>query len=159
MFIHPFTGRFLIGDKMEEKIFLSLLRASNAHHDQARIGFRALGLSDGQPKVLYVLRRTPGMFQKDLAKYCSVTPSTMAVLLSKMESQGLIYREDYLVSPGNYAKKVYATDFGNQKTDELELLIEKLEETTLNGLTDEEVDTLFSLLHKITVNLGGTPQT
>ena len=144
---------------MEEKIFLSLMRACNAHHDKARIGFRALGLSDGQPKVLYVLRRTPGIFQKDLAKYCSVTPSTMAVLLSKMENRGLIFREDYMVSPGNYAKKVYSTDLGNQKTDELELLIQNLEETTLSGLTDEEVETLFSLLRRITVNLGGTPQT
>ncbi|MCR4617564.1 MAG: MarR family transcriptional regulator [Lachnospiraceae bacterium] len=139
---------------MEEKIFIAMMRASNAHHEQARIGFRKIGLSDGQPKVLYVLRSNPGMFQKDLAQRCSVTPSTMAVLLAKMESQGLIYREDFLVSPGNYAKKVFATELGEKKTDELNEFIDSLEEITMSGLSKEERENLFSLLHRVTNNLN-----
>ena len=136
-----------------EKVFLSIMRAYNAHHDQARIGFKKLGLTDGQPKVLFVLRDNPGYFQKDLAERCGVTPPTMAVLLSKMETQCLIRREDFLISPGNYAKKVFATEEGDKKTDELLKFVDELEEKTLSGFTAEEQKILTELLARVKDNL------
>ncbi len=129
------------------------MRAYNAHHEQARYIFKNIGLTDGQPKVLYVLDDCPGIFQKDLAQRCNVTPPTMAVLLSKMETLGLVTREDFLVAPGNYAKKVFATELGKQKTAQLLTHIDDLERKTLSGLTDEETKTLFSLLSRVTDNL------
>ena len=64
---------------MREKFFLALLETQKAHWELSRKGFQKLELTDGQPKILYILLRREGCVQKDLAEVCRIRPSTLTV--------------------------------------------------------------------------------
>lgn len=72
---------------VHDKLFLALLGASSAHADASRKAFAELNLTEAQPKILYILRRTDGIVQKELAGICNIRPSTLTVMLSKMENK------------------------------------------------------------------------
>ena len=50
---------------MNEKFFLKLLELSAAHAKRSQAIFERLNLSNAQPKVLYILRKTDGYTQKN----------------------------------------------------------------------------------------------
>ena len=52
---------------MTDKLFIALLNAYGAHSKISRNSFQKLGLSSGQPKILYVLKRNEGKLQKEIA--------------------------------------------------------------------------------------------
>lgn len=66
---------------MDKKLFLVLLAATSMYAERTREEFQKLGLSDGLPKILYILAGENGCVQKDLADMCKVRPSTLAVML------------------------------------------------------------------------------
>lgn len=138
---------------MRDKIFLALLDTQAAHWAKSREKFAKLKLSDAQPKVLYILRAVEGCVQKDLAAVCQIKPSTMAVLLTKMEKEGLIVRKAKCQSNGKRANEIFFTEKGRQISDELDRIIDELEEISLKGLSDEEKKMLFTLLERVTLNL------
>lgn len=47
-----------------------------------------MGLSPGQPKILYYLEEEKGCIQRDLADWCAIEPATVSKLLDNMESKG-----------------------------------------------------------------------
>jgi DNA-binding MarR family transcriptional regulator len=138
---------------MQDKIFLALLQTSGAHWEHARKGFQELGLSDGQPKVLYILKRSEGCVQKKLAQLCQIRESTMTVLLTKMEEKGYIYKETLRVSGGKRAYGIYLTEQGRELSDRLVELVDRLEELSFEGFSREEKEQLFSLLDRVKSNL------
>ncbi len=138
---------------MTDKIFLALLEAQGAHGDLSRQGFQRLNLSEGQPKILYILLRIEGCVQKELADIAKVRPSTMTVLLDRMEKQGYIKREETKVSGGKRAYKVYLTEEGRVLANQVEELIEELEEQSFKGFSKEEREVLLSMLDRVTRNL------
>ena len=137
----------------EEKLFLALLGASSAHGAASRQVFAELGLTEGQPKILYILRRKDGQVQRELAARCGIRPSTLAVLLATMEKRGLIYREICHVSCGKRASRVLLTQEGKSLAERLEEAVENLERRSLKGFTAEEQTTLFQMLERVERNL------
>ncbi len=137
-----------------KKIFLTMMETQALHQSHSRRGFARLNLSDGTPKILYILRENPGYVQKDLADRCKVKPSTMTVLLDRLEAEGLIYRETTHVSGGKSAKCVYLTEEGKKQAEDVEELMDGLEELSFKGFTDEEREQLFSLLNRVAKNLS-----
>lgn len=138
---------------MQEKIFLALLQTSAAHWNLSRKGFQELDLSDGQPKVFYILRENEGCVQKELAKICQIRESTMTVLLGRMEKQGYIYKEPKYVSGGKRAYGIFLTEEGKTKADKIIALVDELEEKSFEGFSGEERKQLFSLLGRVRENL------
>ena len=59
---------------MEKKFFLELINTQTAHWNLARKGFSKLGLSDGQPKIFYILYFAEGIVQRELAEICGIKP-------------------------------------------------------------------------------------
>ncbi len=137
----------------EERLFLILMGAYNAHTNASRIQFNNLGLSDGQPKILYTLRRAPGIVQKELAEICGIRPSTLTVLLNKMEREDLIYKVSCHVSGGKKAFQIHLTEQGSEQAKRLDVVVDKLDEQGLAGFSDEETKTLFSLLKRVEKNM------
>ena len=138
---------------MQEKLFLSLMDTQKSHWNRSRKGFQKLDLSDGQPKVLYMLRFIDGCVQKDLAKACDIKPSSMTVMLDGLEKKGYVRREETKVSGGKRAFKVCLTKEGKEIAEKVFWLIETIEEETFEGITEEEQQLLFSLLKKVRENL------
>lgn len=136
-----------------DKLFLALLGTSSAHADASRKEFAELGLTEGQPKILYILRRNPDILQKDLAALCGVRPPTLTVLLQKMEAKNLIYKETCSVSGGKKAYKIHLTDEGKAISERLEVVVENLEERGFSGFSPDERKTLLNLLCKVENNM------
>ena len=138
---------------MREIIFLALLDTQTAHWNRSRIGFQELDLSDGQPKVLYILRTMEGCVQKDLAKVCDIKPSSMTAMLDRLEEKGYVRREETKVSGGKRAYRIYLTEAGRQIAEKVFLLMETIEEECFQGISDTERQLLFDLLKRVRDNL------
>lgn len=138
---------------MTEKFFLKLLSVSAVHAQMSREAFTTLGLTEGQPKILYILRRGDGHVQKDLAEFCGVRQSTMTVLLTKLEEQNLIYRESCFVSGKKRAFRIFLTEAGREMADRLEAVVESLEQKCFQGFSQSEAETLMQLLSRVEGNI------
>ena len=75
---------------LNKLFFLSLLELSAAHAKKSREIFTTLGVSDAQPKILYILLAEDGWLQKDLAEFCKISPASMTILLNNMEKKNLV---------------------------------------------------------------------
>ena len=140
---------------MQEKLFLALMETQAAHWELSRKGFQELDLPNGQPKVLYILQAVEGCVQKELARICKIRPSSMTVLLEKTEQNGYIYKETAKVSGGKRAFCIYLTEEGRSLAAKITDLVECLEEKSFQGFSEEEKQTLFCLLDRVTKNLEG----
>jgi DNA-binding MarR family transcriptional regulator len=140
--------------RVKDKLFLALLETSAAHAAKSREAFRNLNCTEGQPKVLYILKRGDGFMQKELAEICKIKQSTLTVLLSKMEHVGYIRKEAEVIAGGKRAFRVYLTEEGHKKADEIEEVVENMEEKSFSGMTEEEKKQLLNLLGKVAENLN-----
>ena len=140
-----------------DKLFLALLGTASAHADASRKAFTELDLTEGQPKILYLLRRNPDILQKDLAALCGIRPSTLTVLLKKLEAKKLTYKETCSVSGGKKAYKIHLTDEGHAMADQLEDVVEALEERGFLGFSQNERKVLLDMLCKIEKNMKCEP--
>lgn len=139
---------------MEEDFFLSLLELSVAHANKSREGFKKLDLSEGQPKILYILEKQDGHLQKDLADLCRIRQSTLTVMLGKMEEKNLVYKEKVLVSGGKRAYSIYLTEHGRDMAEKVKKLMEETDGNCLKGFTEEEIKKFLELLNRASRNLN-----
>ena len=131
---------------MFDKVFIALMNTNSAHWENIRKSFEQMGLTEGQPKVLYVLRAVEGCVQKELAQTCRVRESTLTVLLKKMEEKGYIRKEKVVVSGSKLANAIYLTDRGRELSDRIDEKVEELERKSFIGFSDEEKQQLLSML-------------
>ena len=91
------------------------------------------------------------LFQKDLEENFSLTRSTISKVLKLMEEKGLIRRES--VAYDARLKKIVLTE----KAWEIDSIVsrgrKKLENKMIQGFTEEEINTLLSMLDRISANL------
>lgn len=138
---------------MYDKVFIALMNTNAAHWEMMRGCFEQMGLTEGQPKVLYILRAVEGCVQKELAAVCRVRESTLTVLLRKMEDKGYIRKEKVVVSGSKLANAIYLTDYGRELSDRIDEEIEEIEKKCLQGFSDKEKNQLFELLCRVENNL------
>ena len=114
-------------------IFLEILRV---HHYQAHKSLEEIGLYPGQPPLLFILNKNQGKSQRELADMMHVKPSTMNVMIKRMEKGGLIERrqdtEDGRIS------RVYITDMGREVCKRSYLSMQQMEDKMFSGLTQDE---------------------
>ena len=138
---------------MQDKLFLALMNTQGAHAEWARKEFEALGLTEGQPKILYILRVIEGCVQKELAAACKIRESTLTVHLLKLEGLGYIEKRQVCVSGGKSAKAIYLKDSGRKMADRIFEIVEGLEEKSFRRFSEAEKKKLFELLCRIEENL------
>lgn len=138
---------------MREIIFLSMRDTQNAHWQRSKRGFQELELTDGQPKVLYILRLNEGIVQKDLATICDIKPSSMTLLLDGLEQKGLVERVKTIVPSGKRAFRIFLTKKGREVADKVDILMETIEVECFEGFSEEERQQLFDLLRRVRENL------
>lgn len=130
-----------------------LITASALHRERSRKQFQKLNLSDGQPKVLSVLLAMEGCLQKDLAKECHVKPATMTSLLKNMERNELIVKKKELVSGGKRAYRIFFTEKGRKMGERVNSIVEKMEEESFSGFSEEEREQFLDLFSRVVKNL------
>lgn len=130
-----------------------LIMASAAHKKRSRHRFLQLNLTEGQPRVLSILRNMEGCQQSELAEACCVEPATMTSLLKNMGQSGLIYKEKRQLPGGKRAYSIFLTQQGRELSDEVMKIVEDLELKAFDGFSENEKEKFLELFSRVTYNL------
>ena len=125
-----------------------------AHLTRERMDARMsrFGMTPAQTHVLRYLRQNGGqMPQRELLENLKVKPSTVNGILDRMEEKGLVKRS---VSGTDARQRVVAlTPAGLEREAEVKQSFLEAEALIARGMTEEETDTLRSLLERVIHNL------
>ena len=125
-----------------------------AHLARERMDARMsrFGMTPAQTHVLRYLRQNGGqMPQRELLENLRVKPSTVNGILDRMEEKGLVERS---VSGTDARQRVVAlTPAGLEREAEAKQSFLEAEALIARGLTEEETETLRSLLERVIHNL------
>ena len=125
-----------------------------AHLARERMDARMsrFGMTPAQTHVLRFLRLNGGqMPQRELLENLKVKPSTVNGILDRMEEKGLVERS---VSGTDARQRVVAlTPAGLEREAEVKQSFLEAEALIARGLTEEETNTLRSLLERVIHNL------
>lgn len=95
--------------------------------------------------------REKDIFQKDIEKQFGFCRSSITNTIQVMEKNGYLKRE--AVEKDARLKKVLLTEKGIRAHRKMISLIDQLNERTLEGITDEELQSFFDVIDKIEANL------
>src|SRR5699024_6267897 len=70
-------------------IFLEILRL---HYYRTHVLLEEVDIYPGQPPMLFILNKEGGQSQSELAEKLQVKPSTITVMLKRMEKEGIVER-------------------------------------------------------------------
>lgn len=110
-----------------------------------------IGLHPGQGKVLMILRSLDGVSQKEICEKLNVKPSTIAVMIKRMEKTEYIERKND--ENDQRISRIFITKKGLEVCELLEEVNKKLEKECLSDFTEEEIETAKLLLSKMRDNL------
>lgn len=122
-----------------------------AHHRTMKRYFQSIGLRSGNPRLLFHLRRAPGITPKELAAAADIAPPTVTISVRRMEQAGLVRRERD-AADGRVCH-LYLTAAGEAMDAACARGRDFLIDSVYRGLTDDERDVLYTLLGKMTHNL------
>lgn len=109
------------------------------------------GLYPGQPPLLFSLSHKNGQSQRELADNLKVKPSTVTVMIKRMEKTALIERkqdeDDQRIS------RIFITDEGREICNELISIYDRIENEAFANFTPEEKVILRRLLMQLRENL------
>ncbi|MDF2905534.1 MAG: hypothetical protein K0R34_855 [Herbinix sp.] len=108
-------------------------------------------LYPGQPQLLLHIKENEGITQKALSEKHFVKPSTITGMLYKLEANHYVYRV-----PDEEDKRmmrVYLTPEGRSLAEKGEEFMQGMTDKLFEGLTEEELKTLLSLIQKIRNNM------
>lgn len=134
-----------------DSLYFTFLNVSRLHYYRTHILLSKIGIYKGQPPLLFTLEKEDGLSQRELADILKITPSTMNVMLKRMEKSDIIIRKkdpkDQRVS------RVYLTSKGKETCIKAKKAIKELSKECFNGFSLEEEETLKLLLKKMGNNL------
>ncbi len=105
------------------------------------------GLLPGQPKVIDFLIRKGSAHQREIADACLLKPSTLSLILNKMEAAGLILREK---RTGNRKNRIVSlSEKGCEIGNKAIVMFRELEDEFCLDMSAEERQVLAGALRKI----------
>lgn len=117
---------------------------------------RAAGLDELTQMHGWIIRylyenREEEIFQKDIEKFFSIGRSAVTNIIQLMEKKGFIVRES--VSSDARLKRVKLTEKGIGSYEMFECLISRLDRELIQGITEEELNTFYTVMRKLRDNL------
>jgi DNA-binding MarR family transcriptional regulator len=112
--------------------------------------------TEGNARIIMFLSKNQhrDIFQYDIEKRCSITPSTASRVLSLMEEKGLIERQ--AVERDARLRRIVLTDAAQGIVDALRRNATRMEETLFAGFTMQDQQRLSSYLALMKKNLVNT---
>lgn len=95
--------------------------------------------------------KSEDVFQRDIEKELDIRRSTATALLQLMEKKGLLTRE--AVSDDARLKKIVLTEKSLGIHNQIKNFLDQVERQLIKGLTDDEINTFFSVMKKISNNI------
>jgi len=117
----------------------------------SNIEFKELDLTKGQYLYLVRICENPGIIQEKLAEMIKVDRTTAARAIQKLEIQGFVEKKDD--ETNKKIKRLFSTDKGMQAYPFLKREGDYSNSVALAGLSEEDTETLFHLLHRVRKNI------
>jgi len=136
---------------VKETMGYTLARVCRAHRGNVGDLLAEVGLHVGQEMVLIELFEQDGLRGGELAERLGVEPPTVTKMLRRLERCGFVERRQDPQDARSF--RVYLTGEGRALEGPLTRCWEKVEETTLAGMSVGERKTLHRLLTKVRANL------
>lgn len=111
----------------------------------------SVNVHPGQVLMLHHLSKKDGLSQKELAEKLFVKPSTITVMINRMEAVGYVKREADIED--KRITRIIITEKGKEAFVKVEEIRKELEREALRDITEEEKAELKRLLLKIKGNL------
>jgi len=129
-------------------------RISDYIEADANRALEQYGITFSQARVLIFLLRSQGkvVIQKDIEKYLELKHPTVIGILQRMEVKGIIVSD---VDPQDKRQKIITlTDLAFELEKRITDHVEDAEQRMAEGMTQEELDTIKLLLHKVYKNIN-----
>ena len=110
-----------------------------------------LNVHPGQVALLQMLEQQEGVSQKELAKCIMVKPSTITVMLNRMEERGFIKKVPHQTDHRKIC--IYLTKEGKDVVQKVKENTMVIEEELLKGFSKEEKEQVFSYFQRMKGNL------
>jgi DNA-binding MarR family transcriptional regulator len=131
----------------DKSVFLLLADVSMLVFGQLNETLRAEEMQKSERQILNALNNYDGRNQLDLVKATGLKPPTVSVALSKLEEKGYVKR--VLNETDHRSVLVYLDERGKEYCTALRELLIGLQDDSLVGLTEIEVDNLLKSLNQI----------
>lgn len=139
-------------DSFEKSVSYRLSYVAKLHRARAAALLSEIHLYPGQETILKSLVSRDGQTMGELALALSVRPPTITKMVSRLSAQGLVERRS---SDGDgRLGRVFLTQQGRVRTDEIDDIWRKLEKRSLSGLDTKERKRLRKLLRQVGKNLS-----
>lgn len=135
----------------KDSLYYTFLEILRLHYYRTHILLKEIGIYPGQPPMLFVLKEKNAQSQKELANKLNIKPSTITVMLKRMEKANLVIRKkddkDQRIS------RVYITEEGEKVCEMLIEIIQKIKDDCFGNFSAEEKRTFKRLFLKMKENL------
>ncbi len=119
--------------------------------DETRKTMEEMGVPGSYKSILFELQRSNGISQLELAKHLRLKPPTISLTIKKMEDDGYVYRKVGVNDMRVF--NVYLTEKGTDFLVKNRKRIDNLDEVILEGISEEEKNTILDLLLKMRNNI------
>lgn len=116
-----------------------------------RLGAYKSGLYVGQPLILNIISDNPGLTQKMIADIAKIKPSTINVMLARMEKNGLVKSKKD--KENSKICRVFITEKGEKLGNNALNFKNNIRKRQFDGLTEQEIQDFKNILKKINKNL------
>ncbi len=116
---------------------------------------RSMGVTGPQWRVLFLLKRMPGLNQGQIAEQLEVEPITTCRMIDRLEQAGFVERRRDPTD--RRAWQIFSTERAGPLLDRLRVIADALADQALTGLSPEEVSTLRALLARVRANVVESP--
>ncbi|MCI9595729.1 MAG: MarR family transcriptional regulator [Firmicutes bacterium] len=137
--------------KIDKNIFDKIMFTYSMFRKLVFHRLKGSGLTTGQPKILEFLAQSGPVIQKEIASACEIETSTVGRLLRKLESGGLIRREQLLEN--RRVVRVSLTDLGVRKASLVQESFRLCEEDAFFGIGREQRCHFLGVLCQMEENL------
>ncbi len=142
--------------KREERIGFEIRRLDHMLARNIQACVKSAGLDEVTLMHGWIIRflyanRNRDIFQKDVEQHFSIGRSTVTNIIQLMEKKGFVARQS--VEHDARLKKVVLTEKGIQSHETMEALIESLDMSLVEGITDGELEVFYSVIEKLKKNL------
>jgi DNA-binding MarR family transcriptional regulator len=139
----------------EERLGSHLKRVEQELTTAKTAAVKPAGLTVPQYAALFVLDEQPGISAAELARRCLVTPQTMTTILRNLEAAELIERTPHPLH--RHVIETRPTPAGRKALDQADERAAGVERRLAAAFTAEELETLRSLLARVSESLTNDP--
>lgn len=136
---------------MKDSFHYMLMMTHNKFSQEIVHKAREINLMPGQPKVLEYLSSNDGCTQKDIGEGCALNKATINGILTRMELNELISREQDVDDKRKTI--VNLTNKGRLNSEAVENMFSEVEEIAWKDIKEEDKNIFMEVLKKIYFNL------